>query len=60
MQIKLKKTIDFVHFLLQNRICTSQAKMTKNDAFSKNLQKSDFFLHFLYYYSNIAKKNKKN
>ncbi len=39
MQIKLKKTIDFVHFLLQNRICTSQAKMTKNDAFSKNLQK---------------------
>ena len=39
MQIKLKKTIDFVHFLLQNRIYTSQVKMTKNDAFSKNLQK---------------------
>ena len=42
-----------MRFLLQNRIFTFRAKMTKNCCFLKKSQKSDFFLHFLYYYSNI-------
>ncbi len=39
MQIKLKKTIDFVPFLLQNRILTSQEKMTFFDALAEKLHK---------------------
>ena len=42
----------FVHFATEKRRFLTH--------FEKNMQKSDFFLHFLYYYSNIEKIIKKN
>ena len=51
------RTRDKRLFLSRREKCLKRRFLTH---FEKNMQKSDFFLHFLYYYSSIAKIIKKN